>query len=61
MDLSNLLPEYFFVAKQINKIKGWEPHYNPGSGWPESLGFFKTKQEAKEAVEKHKKQKSKTV
>lgn len=47
-------PEYHFVKKQIKGVKGWEPHYDKGSGWPESLGFFKTKKEAREAVQRHK-------
>lgn len=49
----NILPKYFFVKRQKNNVKGWEANYNKGSGWPESLGFFKTKKEAREEVEKH--------
>ena len=51
----NVLPEYFFTKRTVKKVKGWEPSYNKGSGWPESLGFFKTMKEAREAIEKHKK------
>lgn len=54
----NVLPKYYYVRKQLNRIKGWEPYYNKGFGWSESLGFFKTKKEANEAVEKHKQSKA---
>lgn len=55
----NVLPEYYFVKKQVKGVKGWEPNYNKGSGWPETLGFFKTKKEARNAVENHKREKQK--
>jgi hypothetical protein len=47
---------YEFMKRQINKIKGWEAFYNWGSELCESdsLGWFKTKKEAKVAVLMHK-------
>ena len=51
----NTLPKYFFVKRQVNKLKGWELNFNSGEGWPQNLGFFKTLKEAREAIEVHKK------
>lgn len=49
-----MLPKYYFVKRQINKVKGWEANYSGDNVWGESLGFFKTMKEARIAVQKHK-------
>lgn len=52
----SILPEYYFIKRQKNKIKGHEVHHQPKEGgWPVSLGFFRTMKECRECVSKHKK------
>lgn len=49
-----MLPQNFYVKRQINKVKGYEANFTPSSKVPIVIGFFKTKKEAREAVSDHK-------